>query len=235
MQSVSVNRILCNRDNLVREAAVAASAQRASTDIRLLSQARAGGGRCVVGGAYTGAADTVVDVEVLSGTGGELTASTPVVRGVGHGTLTVAAIDPAAQPETITVSLLDAGTAPEPALLEFFGATLAARQAGSGGNALALSVVRNLVSAPLQYATLEPISAGTAEFDGPAWDWGQPPATDAGIPAAALRIMFAGFPTVHRAWKTWEAGRFVYRIDPPAPYDVPQGNRMNANVVDDLK
>jgi hypothetical protein len=223
---MSVNRILANHANLVREAAIVASAQRASTDVRLMQQARNGGGRLVIGGAYTGAADTEIDVEVVSGTGGELTASAPVIAGVGNGTLTVSAIDPAAEPETLTVSLLDAGTQPEPALLEFFGATLAARTPGAGSNALALSVTRNLTTTPMQYATLAPIAAGTDRFEGPQFDWGQPPATDAGIPAAALRIQFAGFPTVHRAWKTWESGRFIYRIDPAAPYDIPENTRL---------
>lgn len=223
---MSVNRILCNHTNLARAAVIAASAQRPSTDIRLLGQQRAGGGRVVVGGAYTGTADTDIEVEVLSGTGGELTTSAPVIRGVGNGQLAVTAFDAAAQPETLTVALLDAGTSPEPALLEFFGATLSARHPGAGSNALALAVTRNLTTSPLPFATLEAITADTAQFDGPAWDWGQPPATDSGIPGSALRMMFDGFPTVHRAWKSWEGGRFVYRLDPAVPFAVPADTRI---------
>ena len=68
MQSISASRILCNRDNLAREAAITVSAQRASDDIRLVAQARQGGGRLVLAGPYLGAEDGVVDVEVLSGT-----------------------------------------------------------------------------------------------------------------------------------------------------------------------
>ncbi len=225
---MSVNRILCNHTNQARAAVIAASAQRPSTDIRLLGQQRAGGGRVVVGGAYTGAADTDIEVEVLSGTGGELTSSAPVIRGVGNGQLAVTAFDAAAHPETLTVALLDAGTPPEPALLEFFGATLSARYPGAGSNALALAVTRNLTTDPLPFATLEPIEAATSTLDGPAWDWGQPPATDAGVPAGALRVMFDGFPVVHRAWKTWEGGRFTYRIDPATPFAVPADTRILA-------
>lgn len=226
MQSVSVNRIFANHQNAIRDAAIVVSAQRPSTDLRLLEQARSGGGKMLLGGSFTGAADSVIDVEVLTGTGGELTASAPVIRGVGNGTLSVSALAPSASPETLTVSLLDAGTAAKPAQLEFFGATLSARTPGAGSNALALNVTRNLTTTPLQYATLEPITAGAHEFDGPQWDWGQPPATDSGIPEAALRIQFDGFPTVHRAWKTWAEGRFVYHIDPPAPFAIPADTRI---------
>lgn len=224
--SISVNRILANHANLARNAAIVASTQRPSTDVRLVAQQRAGGGRVSVGGAYTGAADTLIDIEVVSGSGGDLTASAPRIAGVGNGTLTVTAISPVAEPETLTVALLDAGAQPEPAVLEFFGASLAARAPGASSNALALAVTRNLTTSPMQYATLAPIAAGADAFEGPQFDWGQPPATDAGIPAAALRIQFAGFPTVHRAWKTWESGRFIYRIDPAATYDIPEDTRV---------
>lgn len=226
--STSCNRILANHANAVRTATISASSQRPSTDVRLLAEARSGGGRVVVAGAYTGAADTTIDVEVLSGTGGALTASTPLINGVGNGLLTVETIRPAAVPETITFSLLHAGDPADPAVLEFAGTTIAARTPGAAGNGITLGVVRDLTATPTQYATLEPITAGTVEFDGPAWDWGQPPATDAGIPLAALRIQFEGYPTVHRAWKTWDAGRFLYRLDPAPVWDIPGDTRVLA-------
>jgi hypothetical protein len=78
----------------------------------------------------------------------------------------------------------------------------------------------------MQYATIEPIAAGTDSLEGPQWDWGQPAATDAGIPDAALRVQFEGFPAVHRAWKTWEGGRFVYRLDPATAYEIPADVRL---------
>jgi len=224
--SISVNRILCNADNRVVSATLAASAQRSSEDVRMVAQSRQGGGRLVVGGSYTGAADTVVDVEVVSGSGGVLTTSAPVIRGVGNGVLSIDALAPSAVPETLSVALLDAGTAPVPAMLEFFGAALAARAPGVAGNALALSVTRDLATTPLRFATIESIAAGTDQFEGPQWDWGQPAATDAGIPDAAMRVQFDGFPTVHRAWKVWEAGRFVYRLDPAVPFEVPVDVRL---------
>jgi len=224
--SISVNRIISNQDNRVAGATLTASTQRASDDVRLVAQSRQGGGRLVVSGSYTGAADTVVDVEVVSGSGGALTPSAPVIRGVGNGVLSIDALSPAAVPEELTFALLDAGTEPVPAALEFYGAALVARATGTAGNALSLSVTRNVATTPMQYATLEPIAAGTDSLDGPQWDWGQPTATDAGIPDAALRLQFEGFPTVHRAWKTWEGGRFVYRLDPATAYEIPADVRL---------
>ena len=224
--SISVNRILSNKHNRVSAATLTASAQRASDDVRLVAQSRQGGGRLVVSGSYTGAADAVVDVEVVSGSGGALTPSAPVIRGVGNGVLSIDALSPAAVPEELTFALLDAGTEPVPASLEFYGAALVARAAGAAGNALSLSVTRNLTLTPMQYATIEPIAAGTDSLEGPQWDWGQPAATDAGIPDAALRVQFEGFPAVHRAWKTWEGGRFVYRLDPATAYEIPADVRL---------
>jgi hypothetical protein len=223
---MSVNRILCNRDNLAREAAITASAQRASADIRLISQTRAGGGRMAVTGPYSGVDDSFIDVEIMSGTGGDLVASLPVVRGVGSGALAVESIDIAAVPDTVTLALADKGSAPVPAELEFFGATLAAKTPGVSGNALGITVARHLVLDPSQYSTLEAIAAATAEFTGDAWNWGQPQGNGAAIPATAKRIQFAGFPAVHRAWKTWSDGQFVYRLDPAPAYDIPGNTRV---------
>lgn len=196
--------------------------------MRLIAQSRQGGGRLVVSGSYTGAADTVVDVEVVSGSGGALTASAPVVRGVGNGVLSIDALAPAAVPESLTFALLDAGTAPVPAALEFYGAALAARAEGAGGNALSLAVTRNITLTPMPYATIESIAAGTDSLEGPQWDWGQPAATDAGIPDAALRVQFAGYPTVPPGVEGLEGGRFVYRIDPATAYEIPADVQIHA-------
>lgn len=226
MQPVSCTRIIGNKHNLVRAAVITATAQRASTQLLQLSQQRAGNGRMALSGPYTGAQDSVVDVEVLSGSAGALRASTPVVNGVGNGTLAVQSIDVGAAAQTLRFTLLDAGTSPKPALLDFFGVQLAARAVGADGNAVELSVVRSLSYTDLPFATLEKMSAGSNLFDGPQFDWGQPAATGADIPDGALRMAFAGLPTVHRAWKTWDSGRFVYRLDPPLAYEVPENARI---------
>lgn len=219
--SLSPNRILCNNTNLVSGGTLSSTAQRPSDRIIRTAQTKRGGGVVRVLGPYTGPDDTVVDVEITAGVGGDLTTSAPLIQGVGNGQLTVDSLAPAAVPETLTFTLVDAGDPPAAALLEFYGATLAARVTGAAGNALGITATRNLVDVPSQYATLAAIDAGQAEMTGPEWDWGQPAAIDAGIPPGALRVRFDGFPTVHRAWKVWSDGQFAYRLDPAPQWDVP--------------
>jgi len=228
MHSITRTRILGNYANLARAAAIVASTQRASTQILTMSRARRGNGSLVAAGPYTGGADSVIDVEVLGGPDGEVRATAPVVNGVGNGTLQVQSVEAGADPQTLQFTLLDAGKAPVPAVLDFFGVQLAARAVGVLGNTVSLSVVRGLVYTDLPYATLQALSAGSSSFDGPEFDWGQPAATAAEIPAGALRIAFAGLPTVHRAWKTWSNGKFSYQVDPPLVYQVPADTRVRA-------
>jgi hypothetical protein len=225
---MSVNRILANHTNVIKEAAIVASTQRPSTDIRLLSQSRQGGGLIALEGPYTGADDSTVDIEIIEGTGGVLRPSEPILNGVGSGDLTITALDMAAVPETLQFSLVDKGSPPIASRLAFFGSTLIARDPGFGSNALGVFVQRNLTFAPMPFATLHDIAAGSATLEGPEWDWGQPAGAAGEIPDTAIRVQFAGYPTIHRAWKTWEAGRYTYRLDPPPEFAIEANTRINA-------
>ncbi|MEW6446332.1 MAG: hypothetical protein AB1479_09905 [Pseudomonadota bacterium] len=227
IDSISCNRIICNNNNAIRDAVLSAASQRGSTDIRVQAQSRSGRGRMMLSGVYTGAADSLVDVEVIAGAG-TLRATQPVVAGVGNGAITVYSVAPGATPETITFTLLNAGDPADAGVLDFYGVQLAAKTAGAAGNALTLSVARNLVATPMQYALLEPIDKGVSEFSGPQYDWGGPAEVDGAIPATAPRIQFEGYPQVHRAWRRWDAGDWVYRLDPAPAYDVPAGTRLLA-------
>lgn len=184
-------RILGNAHNKVRAAVITASAQRPSTQMHLLSQTRAGNGSMGLSGAYTGGADSVVDVEVLGGPDGEMRTSSPVLQGVGNGTVEVQSIDVGAVPQTLRFTLLDAGEASTPAMLDFFGVQLAARAAGAAGNNIELTVTRSLAYTDLPYSTLDAIGSGTASFEGPQFDWGQPLATAPRcpwVPCASLSL-----------------------------------------------
>lgn len=226
MQSISCSRIIGNQHNAVRSAALSVTAQRASTQLLQTLQRRKGNGRMVLSGPYTGAHDSVVDVEVLGGAAGELRASAPAITGVGNGALQVQSIDAGAAAQTLRFTLLDSGTQDKPALLDFFGVQLAARAVGAAGNAVSVSVVRNLTFTDLPFATLSRLSSGLKDFDGPEFDWGQAAATGPAIPAGALRMAFSGLPTIHRSWKTWDKGQFTYHLDPPLAFDVPEDARV---------
>ncbi len=220
------NAILANNSNALRTAVLSATAQRPSTDIRLMSKATQGRGKIQLTGSYTGASDSVIDIEVLGGAGGTLSASTPVVRGVGSGTINVTGIVVGAVPQTIIFSLINPGDRADHAVLDFYGVQLAVKTAGAAGNAATLSVARNLVTADLPFATLEEIKAGTAAWTGEQWNWGGAAETQGSIPATAPRIQFAGFPTIHRAYKKWENAAWTHKIDPAPAYDIPAGTRL---------
>lgn len=228
MSSYSVNRILGNDRNAVREAALVASALRASTELRLTAETRQGNGQVALSGAYTGAADTTVDVEVIAGDGTALRPSAPVIAGVGSGALSVLSVDAAAVPETVTLRLVEAETPATHAELPFFGATLRARVAGTAGNALTLTVTRNLVETETQYATLEAIEPGAETLSGAQWDWGAVPGDGVEIPTTAARLRFAGHAQVFRHWREWDGGAWVYRLDPAPEGAVAADTRLLA-------
>lgn len=218
--------IIANDRSLVVGATLTASAQRASTDIRPLSQAQQGGGSLTLTGPFTGPADSTVEVQVLEGTGAALRTSRPVLAGVGSGTLEVLTLDAAAIPERITVRLVDAGAPARAALLPFFGVTLQAKEAGAAGNALTLEVERRLTLEPTQYSVLTEIPAGEGEHEGAQWDWGAPVGADGQIPREAPRLAFAGHAQVLRHWREWDEGRWLLRLDPAPAAWVAAGTRI---------
>jgi len=227
---MSVHRLICNADNLLAAAALSATAQRPSADLRLLERRRHGGGDLRLIGAYSGAADTVVEAEIASGSSGALSATRPQFAGVGSGTLEVGAIAPTATPCTLDLTLVDTGSASEPASLEFYGVTLQSRVLGLAGNGIELTVDRSAITmTPSQYSTLTAIRAGQHEFEGAEWDWQSAAQLRAGeVPPAAPRYAFEGYPQVHRHWREWRDARWIYRLDPAPEYEIPAGTRLLA-------
>ena len=109
MSSLSVNRILANHANVVREAVITASAQRPAGAPRLVGQSRQGRGGMALTGDYQGATDSLIDIEVTAGSGSQLRTTAPLISGVGNGQLDVTAVDVTAVPETVTFRLAGAG------------------------------------------------------------------------------------------------------------------------------
>lgn len=220
-QPMSVNRLIANHANAVREAVISASAQRTADAPRLTRQSRQGRGSMQVTGAYAGATDRTLDVEVIEGSGSQLRTSTPIIRGVGNGQMTVTAVDAGAVPETVTFTLADLGDPEARATLPFYGVTLMAKTPGEAGNTLTLTVERRLtLGAPIG-ALLTSLSTGTSTLPDARWDFGAATATGGGIPADAPRLMFGTYPSVHRHWREWAEGVWSYRLDPALPYDLP--------------
>lgn len=218
--SVSRFRLLSDLDSVA--SGVTATNTLPSNEFGIVSRVTDGGGELVIDGEYTGAGDIEIEVEITSASDGTLSASEPVTIGDGDGVGTVVAVYAGQPLESVQMTLVDAGSESIPARYSVGGAILAAITAGAGGNALQMLVNRDgLVTTALPFATVEAISAGTARLVGGGWDWGQPAADDGAIPTGALRFRFEGFPQVHRSWKVWEEGAWVYRIDPAPDWRIP--------------
>ncbi len=89
----AVHRILGNHRNDLLAATITSTGVKSSTDIRLVSTTATGNATVSLAGPYTGADDTVVEVEILD----TLTATVPRVSspsfsGVGNGLMTVGAV-----------------------------------------------------------------------------------------------------------------------------------------------
>lgn len=220
---LSKNRILANSGNHI--VAITSSGQRPANDFRLLAQSRAGGGRLGISGNYTGAQDSLIDIEITSGTGGQLAARAHV-EGVGSGTMDVHHIRAAAVPGLLRFTLADAGKSAICAQCSFYGANLVARVPGEAGNDIAITCTRNLTLAPSRFSLLNPIAAGETELTGDEFEWGQPSGDAHAVPVGALRIQFSGQNQVHRTWKSWRDGRFVYHLDPAPELPIPAGARI---------
>ena len=222
---LSKNRILANADN--RITTIGAAHHRPSTDLRLIAQQRTGGGRLEISGLFTGDADVVIEAEITSGTGGQLAARAQT-QGVGSGTVRVDTIRDNAAPGTLRFALADSGEAATAATLDFYGATLAAKAEGEAGNDLTITCQRALTLRPTHFSLLNPIAAGETELTGDEYDWGQPAGASHTVPDGALRIQFAGHAQVHRAWKSWQDGRFVYHLSPAPELEITTGTRVLA-------
>ena len=221
--TASVHRFVGNHRNLIRNAILSASALRPSEDLRQIASDAQGNGRLTLTGPYTGATDSVIDVEVLStAIGAAPQISAPAFQGIGSGSLEVIDVDPLAVAQTMTLTLADMGDPDRFAELDFYGATLRAKEAGAAGNTIELTVDRGgITETALPFSILREISAGTSSLSGPEWDFNAPAGAGGNIPNNAPRIRFAGFPQVHRTWKEWKAGEWVYRLDPAPAYRIP--------------
>lgn len=218
-------RYVPNAANLVRTATIAATAIVPSSAIEPLPAAAEGGGSVELSGPYTGQADTVIDVEFVDTTlDGAPRVSAPSFVGVGNGELTD--IDPGTlDPQVFTLTCIDLGTETRFAIARFCGARLAARAAGDGGNAIAITVDDSgLVAVPAEYSATREIPAGAVDLEGEAYDFGGPSLTaDGQVPASAPRLRFGRDPVVYRAWRRWLGDRWGYNLSPAPLRAIPAG------------
>lgn len=186
---------------------------------------RAGGGTISLSGAYTGDADTDIDIEIVTGDSGSVPRlSTPLFTGAGGSTLTNPSADPGTPAQTLTVTLADLGTETRAAETTVQGVQLIAQTPGPGGNDITISVdATGLVLTDTNFALLDTIDVGVDEYTGPEWDFGAVQLDANGnLPTAAPALVFGKDPQVYRQYKKWESGEWVYVLIPTPIRAVPR-------------
>jgi hypothetical protein len=219
-------RYLPNRDNLARTGTVTATNIVPSTAItRTDSAPKAGGGAVSLAGAYTGSANAAIDVEILDAGGTTRRVSAPEFVGVGSGQISGLTAQNTVDAQTFVVTLENLGIETRAAQAPFQSAVLVAKDAGSSGNAITVSVDSSgLTDAPTDFALQEELREGQNEYIGDQWNFGAVAINpDGTIPANAPRIRFGIDPQVYRPFKRYTAGRWVYSFTPAPVRTVPAG------------
>lgn len=224
----SVQRFLSGRNNLVRDAVLAASSVRPSTAIERIAAQRTGGGRVRLAGAYTGHEAAKVDVEIVAA-GGIPRASVPQFVGVGNGQLSVQSVDGAAPLQGLTLSLVDQGIPTEHARLDARQVQIRAKVAGAAGNDIRITVEPQLTRTLTAWALLADWSAGTAVQTGSQWDFGGLPLSAQGdVDPDSPRIQFGFDPQVYRPWRQYKDGAWQFGLSPALERTQPKGTAVYA-------
>jgi len=222
-------RYLFNSRNAVRDADLSATNVVPSNVIyRTDEETKAGGGDVSVTGDYTGAADTTIDIEIVSDTiDGSPRISQPIFVGVGNGTMSDVAADNTVDAQEFVVTLENLGTETRTAYAPFQGVTLKAKNAGDPGNAIIITVDRSgLSKASTNYSLRNDLRQGTNEYDGDFWNFGAVLLTaDGKIPHInpPPRISFGDDPQVYIPYKFFRDGAYVYGFSPSPVRDVAAG------------
>ena len=225
----AVHRILGNHRNDLLAATVTSTAVKSSTDIRLVATTQTGNATVNLTGPYTGAADTVVDVEITD----ILTATVPRVSapsfsGAGNGVMTLGAVTSGSVAQTITVKLTDTGILTVNAALNFDEVVLQAKATGDAGNGIQISIDRSgLVFTESDFSLLRSLEEGKDILEGPEYEWSTVAArSDGTIPDTAKRLTFGDDPTIYRQWKSYADGQWQYHLHPALERAMPKGTRI---------
>lgn len=221
----SGQRLISNLDNRLADATITADdVQPAEHAAFPEALERNGFGDVQITGAFTGAEDAALEIEVTSDTAGDDRRTTePEFTGVGNGTLEGLSATTAAS-QAYTVSLIDTGTDTVPAEFPIEGVKLVAATSGITGNLLALQVNASAITyTPTGATTVEEASAGSDSFSSDAWSLGGFPLVNGRLDANTPRVAFGDDPTIYRPYRERRDGRWIYRVTPALQNDVPKG------------
>lgn len=215
-----------NHLSVLPEATLTASSVRPASLFERTNVSREGNGTIALAGAYTGAVETAVDIEVLNG-GASPDATRPVFAGVGSGTLEVTAVAPDAEVQEFVLTLTDLGVDSATARLDLGSVVLRAKASGEPGNLVRVSVLPNLTRTATSFSLLREWAPGSAAQTGEQWDFGALPLSAAGeLPANAPRLRFGNDPAVYRQYKEFVDGVWHYNVSPALERGIAAGAKV---------
>lgn len=219
-------RILSNDRNLIRTAVLDPSSVAAiENTVFAVPASRTGTAGVALSGAYTGAEDAIIDVEIVDTNVDLNIVSAPLLVGSGSGTITdVAAEDLAAQ--SIAIELQDAGIAIRAAGLDFEGVRIVAAATGAAGNNIRINIDQSpLVFAATNYSLIHDLAIGSGGLTGSDYDFDTAVlGADSIIPDTAHRIAFGeDTSAVYLQYKEYTANQWVYHFVPALRRAIPRG------------
>lgn len=229
---MSVQRILANANNAAVSATVSASGiLPASNQVFRQQTARQGNGSVSLSGGYTGQDDATIEVEIRSASGTAARVSKPVFAGAGNGTMTQPTAADGTASQEVTVTLVDLGTETTHAQAVIYGdVLLRAKTAGTGGNAISITVTPSLtLSASPVGALSSALAKDAAEWTDQKHDFGAVPLNpDGTIPTTAPRLAFGGNTSrIYRHYKRWDGAQWQYGVSPKLAADFAAGSTVH--------
>ncbi len=208
---MTVQRILTDNNQAIT--GPSASSVKPSNAIKRTAVSRSGNGRISLTGPYTGAADTDIDVEIVSGGSNRITQ--PSFAGVGSGQMSDMAVLAGATPQKWQMVVIDLGVDTATAEAQIEGVVLRALSSGAAGNSVSITVDQSgITEAATSYSLLESLSAGAEIVQGVGYDWDTAVGTETEIPASAKRLTIGSDSTIYRQWKYYQDGKWNYRFMP---------------------
>lgn len=183
-----------------------------------------GRGDLAITGTYTGAEGGSIEVEIIDiDASDHALVTAPEFLGVGNGRLTAATVATAQQ---VTVTLADLGEQLTAASINLGPVVVRARQPGTTGNAITLSIDNSGLSYTLaNFSTLRELHTGDELLTGPEYDWAtEVMGTDDVVPVSAKRIRLGDDDvTIYRQAKQFNGKGWDYRFFPALRRDISAG------------
>jgi hypothetical protein len=213
---------LCPSDSVITSATLTNQAASDVTELR--ARTGSGSGQVSITGGYTGADDTVIDVEVVDSAGATRPHTEPVITGAGNGSLAVS-LDGSVAPQAFSLTLRDAGSEAQFARADVFGVPLRAIQAGTPGNGITLTIEHGWTETATDFSVPTDLGAGSGLIGvGAAYNFGAVDLLDDGtIPASAPILRFGDDSHLCRLYRTFADGQYAYNLTPALPRTIPAG------------